>query len=279
MDHYTKKALWIYWIIDDGEVELTYEESSDDEDKVAEIQTYLLRTLRDSKLMKNLRMIGSMNGTEMYHRLMRNHGLTPEFGQNQHQLSIIRRWQSYEITYHGHDEIEYENETHNERQELYEAHELPMCNIRRFMMIKYSFRQDEKYVAVKEDEYNDWQEQTMMHAEHTRKSFAEWTNDGVFYKVEDIATYLVKYVKYGMIGNDCYGNAKLVIIKYLVNISKRRALWSLNEDILKIIVLTTNTSYPSRKLNHIRVCTHQRPQKKQDQYAVSREDQYAVLEI
>ncbi|GJU15998.1 reverse transcriptase domain-containing protein [Tanacetum coccineum] len=32
-----------------------------------------------------------------------------------------------------------------------------------------------------------------------------------------------------------------VIMEYLVNISKRRAFWSLNEDILKITVLTTNT--------------------------------------
>ncbi|GJT85690.1 reverse transcriptase domain-containing protein [Tanacetum coccineum] len=33
---------------------------------------------------------------------------------------------------------------------------------------------------------------------------------------------------------DRYGNANLVIMEYLVNISKRRALWSLNKDILKI---------------------------------------------
>ncbi|GKB80045.1 hypothetical protein Tco_0946940 [Tanacetum coccineum] len=33
--------------------------------------------------------------------------------------------------------------------------ELPVCNVRRFKMIKYSFRQDEEYVAVKEDEYED----------------------------------------------------------------------------------------------------------------------------
>ncbi|GKB26941.1 hypothetical protein Tco_0866342 [Tanacetum coccineum] len=60
-----------------------------------------------------------------------------------------RRWESHEITYHDHDEIEYENETHDERQELCEAHELSVCNIRRFKMIKYSFGQDEEYVAVK----------------------------------------------------------------------------------------------------------------------------------
>ncbi|GKE47162.1 hypothetical protein Tco_1478420, partial [Tanacetum coccineum] len=66
-----------------------------------------------------------------------------------------RRWESHAITYHDHDELKYENETHDERQELCEAHELLVCNIRRFKMIKYSFGQDEEYVAVKEDEYND----------------------------------------------------------------------------------------------------------------------------
>ncbi|GJS84825.1 hypothetical protein Tco_0751366 [Tanacetum coccineum] len=37
MDRYTMKALWIYWIRGDDEVELTDEESSDDEDKIAEV--------------------------------------------------------------------------------------------------------------------------------------------------------------------------------------------------------------------------------------------------
>ncbi|GKB51990.1 hypothetical protein Tco_0902743, partial [Tanacetum coccineum] len=37
MDHYTMKALWIYWIRGDDEVELTHEESSDDKDEVAEV--------------------------------------------------------------------------------------------------------------------------------------------------------------------------------------------------------------------------------------------------
>nr|GEX01914.1 hypothetical protein [Tanacetum cinerariifolium] len=66
-----------------------------------------------------------------------------------------RRWESHEITYHDHDEIKYENETHDERQGLSKAHELSVCNIRKFKMIKYSFGQDEEYVAVKEDEYED----------------------------------------------------------------------------------------------------------------------------
>ncbi|GKF65784.1 hypothetical protein Tco_0192301, partial [Tanacetum coccineum] len=37
MDHYTRKALWIYWIRGDDEVELTDEESSDNEDEVSKV--------------------------------------------------------------------------------------------------------------------------------------------------------------------------------------------------------------------------------------------------
>ncbi|GJW27252.1 hypothetical protein Tco_0041063 [Tanacetum coccineum] len=73
--------------------------------------------------------------------------------------------------------------------------------------------------------------------------------------------------------------ARIIIMEYLVNISKRRAFWSLNKDILKITILTTNTPYPSRKIWRIRAYTHQRPQRKQVQYAISSEDQYAVLEV
>ncbi|GKA05673.1 hypothetical protein Tco_0684793 [Tanacetum coccineum] len=39
-----------------------------------------------------------------------------------------------------------------------------------------------------------------------------------------------------------------VIMEYLINISKKRAFWSLNEDILKITILKTNTPYPLRKI-------------------------------
>ncbi|GJX46193.1 hypothetical protein Tco_0271383 [Tanacetum coccineum] len=67
-----------------------------------------------------------------------------------------RRWDGYKITDHDREKREYENEHNNEeRCELFNDHELPVCTIRRFEMIKYSFRQDEEYVAIKEDEYED----------------------------------------------------------------------------------------------------------------------------
>nr|GEX65675.1 hypothetical protein [Tanacetum cinerariifolium] len=54
------------------------------------------------------------------------------------------------------EDVESNNEN-DERYELcgYETQELPVCTVRRFEMIKYSFGQDEEYVAVKEDEYED----------------------------------------------------------------------------------------------------------------------------
>ncbi|GJV25333.1 hypothetical protein Tco_1378028 [Tanacetum coccineum] len=75
MDQYTKNALWIYWTRGDDEVELTYKESSDsddDDDEVAKIfrintNISLLKILMDLKLMKNIRMIGYMNGIKMCH--------------------------------------------------------------------------------------------------------------------------------------------------------------------------------------------------------------------
>ncbi|GKF13043.1 hypothetical protein Tco_0050969 [Tanacetum coccineum] len=37
MDHYTMKALWMYWIRGDDEVELPDKESSDNEDEIADV--------------------------------------------------------------------------------------------------------------------------------------------------------------------------------------------------------------------------------------------------
>ncbi|GJS21013.1 hypothetical protein Tco_0449645 [Tanacetum coccineum] len=67
-----------------------------------------------------------------------------------------RRWSVYENTNHGHEKREYEMEHEDkEKRELFDDHERLICNIRRFEMIKYSFGQDEEYVVVKENKYDD----------------------------------------------------------------------------------------------------------------------------
>ncbi|GJS94944.1 hypothetical protein Tco_0801912 [Tanacetum coccineum] len=52
---------------------------------------------------------------------------------------------------------EYENKTHKEGHELcvIETREVPVCQIKRYKMVKYSYKDEEEYVAVKEDEFDD----------------------------------------------------------------------------------------------------------------------------
>ncbi|GJW60820.1 hypothetical protein Tco_0110155 [Tanacetum coccineum] len=68
-----------------------------------------------------------------------------------------KRWKSHEIYYHNYDEEEYENKNHKEGHELcgIETYEVPVCQIKRYKMIKYLFKDEEEYIDVKEDEYND----------------------------------------------------------------------------------------------------------------------------
>ncbi|GKE61875.1 hypothetical protein Tco_1512242 [Tanacetum coccineum] len=115
MDHYTMKALWIYWNYE------WYEDLEDSE-------------LKDEALRNKAIMEGFINE-----------------GDDESRYEQERRWNIY-TNYDYAYEI---NHGDNEKEELCEVHELPVCNIRRYMMIKYSFNNDEEYVAVKQDEYGD----------------------------------------------------------------------------------------------------------------------------
>ncbi|GJX73895.1 hypothetical protein Tco_0312490 [Tanacetum coccineum] len=186
MDHYTMKALWIYWIRGNDEVELADEESSDDKDEVAE--TYLLRTLRDSRPMKITRMIRSMNGTKTYHgykaledselkdEALRNKAIMEGLIKEDDDESCFEQMRRWNINANYDDAYE-KNHENNEKEELCEVQKLQMCNIRRYMMIKYSFNNDEKYVAVKEDKYDD----PTITREEACRAYQEifWKMDGV----------------------------------------------------------------------------------------------------
>ncbi|GKB02387.1 hypothetical protein Tco_0830476 [Tanacetum coccineum] len=78
-------------------------------------------------------------------------GFANEEDDDESRYERKKRWNIY-TNYD--DEYEMNHEV-DEREELCEIHELPVCNIRRFEMIKYSFGQDDEYVVVKEDEYDD----------------------------------------------------------------------------------------------------------------------------
>ncbi|GKF72880.1 hypothetical protein Tco_0219212, partial [Tanacetum coccineum] len=67
-----------------------------------------------------------------------------------------KRCDEYEDTTHNHEINDY-TERDEERCELFNdtTHNAPVCKIRRYEMIKYSFGQDEEFVAIKEYEYDD----------------------------------------------------------------------------------------------------------------------------
>ncbi|GJT60301.1 reverse transcriptase domain-containing protein [Tanacetum coccineum] len=79
---------------------------------------------------------------------------------NDHECSPFTNWRDHirgpyaDYYSNAHDEEEQKDE---ERCELFDdpAQEPPICKIRRFEMIKYSFGQEEEYVAIKEYEYDD----------------------------------------------------------------------------------------------------------------------------
>ncbi|GJX44980.1 VIER F-box protein 2 [Tanacetum coccineum] len=203
MDHYTMKALWIYWIRGDDEVELTDEESSDDKDEVAKIfridtnlfnfETPMCKAFKEFNYLLQIDpclLTKDIEGFKTYKDYKDdwiyewnkdvpwvdenwkddgycNGGNLPGTYIIENQLHY-QDYEWYEALEDSElkDEalrnkaimegfIEDNDESHNEREELCEVHELPMCNIRRYMMIKYSFSNDEEYVAVKEDEYDD----------------------------------------------------------------------------------------------------------------------------
>ncbi|GKE56440.1 hypothetical protein Tco_1495625, partial [Tanacetum coccineum] len=91
----------------------------------------------------------ALEDSELKDEALRNKGIMKGFiDDDESRYEQMRRWNIY-TNYDDAYEINHED---NEREELYE---IPVCNISRYMMIKYSFNNDEEYVAVKEDEYDD----------------------------------------------------------------------------------------------------------------------------
>nr|GEU90481.1 zf-BED domain-containing protein [Tanacetum cinerariifolium] len=115
MDHYTMRALWIYWLRGDDEVELTDGESSDSNNEGEVAGTPLPRFKRYEAL----------KDSEMKEEALRNKAI---------MKGLIN------------DDVESNNEDDEERCELFDdaTQEFPVCTIRRFKMKKYSYGQDEE---------------------------------------------------------------------------------------------------------------------------------------
>ncbi|GJS34276.1 hypothetical protein Tco_0532658 [Tanacetum coccineum] len=181
-DQYTIKALWIYWIRGDDEVELTDEESSDDEDEIAEVfridtnifdyETPICSTFNEFNYLLKVdpdlltKDITGFKTYDDYKNVWIYEWNKDVPWVDEKPWTDTGVWTEPKPVKHTCEPFDYKIgcsewptcswiTNDNGNKELCEIHEPPVCNIRKFMMIKYSFNDDEEYVAVKEDEYDD----------------------------------------------------------------------------------------------------------------------------
>ncbi|GJR18693.1 hypothetical protein Tco_0967220 [Tanacetum coccineum] len=129
LDPFTKKVLWDFWIkrydqerVADEEFFDAEEANNDDEQETAEIfriETNLTKTYEDY--------------------------------ENELNYELEEPWSEDGVPY----EIYKEEHKDKDKHGLFNDHDVSVCKIRRFEMIKYSFSDDEEYVAIKEHEYDD----------------------------------------------------------------------------------------------------------------------------
>ncbi|GJX21281.1 hypothetical protein Tco_0223958 [Tanacetum coccineum] len=149
----------------DDEVELTDEESSDNDDEIVEVfriennifdyEIPLCSTFNEfNYLLKDYKWYEALEDCKLKDKAIRNKAIMEgsiKEDDDESRYEQKRQWN----TYTSYDDAYEINHKHNKSEELCEIYELPVCNIKRYMMIKYSFNDDEEYVVVKEVEYND----------------------------------------------------------------------------------------------------------------------------
>ncbi|GJT82460.1 hypothetical protein Tco_1056802 [Tanacetum coccineum] len=185
MDRYTKNALWIYWTRGDDEVELTDEEFSDPGDKnlidkgeepwsengipiddihhIYEPFCFKIGKVKWPTRNSNderWQIKGGSSEAKIHLRgvMGRCNSMSDEFltfsNHEERDYEDINNLVRDNASYHTNEEGEQDDEDRCEL--LGNPHqESPVCKIRRFEMIKYSFGQAEKYIAIKECEYNN----------------------------------------------------------------------------------------------------------------------------
>ncbi|GKE17306.1 hypothetical protein Tco_1424883 [Tanacetum coccineum] len=77
---------------------------------------------------------------------------------NNHECSLFSNWRNHiqgPYTNYYSNFLDKEEHDDKDKHGLFDDQKRPVCNIRRFKMIKYSVSEDEEYVAIKEHEYDD----------------------------------------------------------------------------------------------------------------------------
>ncbi|GJX86584.1 hypothetical protein Tco_0337358 [Tanacetum coccineum] len=145
MDYYTMKALWIYWIRGDDEMNDGYCNGGNLPG------TFIIE---NQLHYQDYEWYEALEDSELKDEALRNRVIMEGFikdDDDESSYEQIRRWDIYT----NYDDTYKTNHDDNEREELCEVHESPVCTIQKFEMIKYSFGQGEEYVAITEDEYDD----------------------------------------------------------------------------------------------------------------------------
>ncbi|GJT73509.1 zf-BED domain-containing protein [Tanacetum coccineum] len=178
-DHYTMKALWIYLIRGDDEDKPWINNGIRKDPKPVKhtCKPFNYKTgcsewptcsWRDDGYcnggnLPETYIIGSqlnyqdyewyepLEDCELKNKALRNKAVMKGFikdDDDESHSEQMKRWNIY-ANYDDSYEI------NHEREELCEVRESPVCNARRYMMIKYPFNNDDEYVAIKEDVYDN----------------------------------------------------------------------------------------------------------------------------
>nr|GEY40295.1 hypothetical protein [Tanacetum cinerariifolium] len=168
MDHYTMKVLWNYWIRGDDEAfkEFNYRLQIDPDLLTKDIEGF--KTYEDYKnnwiyeWNKDIPWVdekpwtnaGALEDSELKDEALRNKTIMEGFVNEDDDESRYEQKRQWNV-YTNYDDAYEMNHDDKEREELCEVRKLPVCNVRRYIMIKNSFNNDAEYVAVKENEYDD----------------------------------------------------------------------------------------------------------------------------
>ncbi|GJS36057.1 hypothetical protein Tco_0534439 [Tanacetum coccineum] len=131
MDHYTMKALWIYWIRGDDEVELTDEEFSNNEDEIAELDSIddtIVGNLPGTFIIENqlhyqdYEWYKALEDSELKDEALRNKAIIEGFIKDDDDESSYEQMRRWDI-HTNYDDTYKTNHDDNEREELCEVHE------------------------------------------------------------------------------------------------------------------------------------------------------------
>ncbi|GKE56053.1 hypothetical protein Tco_1495238 [Tanacetum coccineum] len=145
MDVFTKGALWDYWKMGGDEIEREYGYHN---------RGNLLGAyhIRNSLHYQDVKWYEALDDNKLKNEALRNKAIMKGLiSDDESSNDCWKRWKSHEIYYHNYDEGECENATYEEGHELccIKTREVPVCQIKRYKMIKDSFNDEEEYVAVK----------------------------------------------------------------------------------------------------------------------------------